>query len=114
MATHTATLSVTKIAEASKRPCKVVGMHFFKPAPAMRLVELVKGLETSEETLETARNLSHALGKEVVEVKDSPGFVSTRVLMPWINEAILCLGEGTGTASDIDQAMRLGCNSSAE
>ena len=110
LATNTSSQSVTEIAAATKRPDKVIGMHFFNPVPIMKLIEIVRGLATSDETFQTIRDLSKELGKEPVEVKDYPGFISNRVLMIMINEAVFSLYEGVATAQDIDTVMRLGMN----
>ena len=110
IATNTSSLSITEIAAATGRPDKVIGMHFFNPVPAMKLVEIIKGLNTSEETKTTILDLTKTLGKTPVEVAESPGFVVNRVLMPLINEGIAILADGVATAEDIDQAMMLGAN----
>jgi 3-hydroxybutyryl-CoA dehydrogenase len=110
IATNTSSLSITEIAAATGRPDKVIGMHFFNPVPAMKLVEIIKGLTTSEETKNTILELTAALGKTPVEVAEAPGFVVNRILIPEINEAIEILNEGIATAEDIDTAMKLGCN----
>ena len=108
LASNTSSISITAIAAATKRPEKVVGMHFFNPVPLMSLVEVVRGLATSDETYEAVRALSEALGKVPVEVADSPGFVSNRVLMPMINEAIFCIHEGVATKEAVDEVMKRG------
>jgi 3-hydroxybutyryl-CoA dehydrogenase len=110
MASNTSSISITRLAAATTHPDHVVGMHFFNPVPLMRLVEVVSGVHTSEETLERARALAVQLGKTPVEVRDYPGFVSNRLLMPMINEAAFALMEGVGTAEAIDQVMVLGMN----
>jgi len=110
LATNTSSLSVTAMAAATKRPSRVVGMHFMNPVPVMKLVEIVPGLETSEETLQAAKALAVKLGKEPVVSKDFPGFISNRVLMPMINEACYALMEGVAAKEDIDKVMRLGMN----
>jgi 3-hydroxybutyryl-CoA dehydrogenase len=110
LASNTSSLSITEIAMATSRPDKVVGMHFFNPVPAMKLVEIINGLLTSEETNKAVTDLSTDLGKEPVQVKEAPGFVVNRILIPEINEAIEILNEGIATAEDIDTAMKLGCN----
>ncbi|NMG03380.1 3-hydroxybutyryl-CoA dehydrogenase [Azoarcus taiwanensis] len=110
IATNTSSISVTKLAAATGRPDKVVGMHFFNPVPMMALVELIRGLQTSEETYQAVENVSHAVGKTPVQVRNSPGFVVNRMLCPMINEAVFALGEGLATAAEIDEAMKLGCN----
>jgi 3-hydroxybutyryl-CoA dehydrogenase len=110
IATNTSSISITQLAAATKRADRFVGMHFFNPVPMMALVELIRGLATSEATLETAKSLSVALGKTPIVVKNSPGFVVNRILCPMINEAIFCLQEGLATAEDIDAGMKLGTN----
>ena len=110
LASNTSSISITKIASRTKRPDRVIGMHFMNPVPVMMLVEVVRGLATSDETYETTRQLSASLGKTPVAVNDYPGFVSNRELMPMINEAILCVMEGVGTAEAIDSVMKLGMN----
>jgi 3-hydroxybutyryl-CoA dehydrogenase len=110
LATNTSSISVTEIARRTSRPDKVVGMHFMNPVPVMKLVEIIRGLATSDETTEYVTDLSKQLGKTPVEVNDFPGFVSNRVLMPMINEAVYCLMEGVGEAEAIDQVMTLGMN----
>ncbi len=108
LASNTSSISLTKIGAASRRPDKVIGMHFFNPVPLMRLVEVIRGLSTSDETAETVIDLARKLGKEPVEAKDSPGFISNRILCPMINEAIFALQEGIGSPEDIDTVMKLG------
>ena len=110
IATNTSSLSITEIATATNRPDKIIGMHFFNPVPMMKLVEIIKGLTTSEETKETILELTRALGKTPVDVAEAPGFVVNRILIPMINEAIGILADGVATAEDIDQAMMLGAN----
>ncbi|OLR56268.1 3-hydroxybutyryl-CoA dehydrogenase [Hornefia porci] len=110
IASNTSSLSITDIAMSTSKPDKVVGMHFFNPVPAMKLVEIINGLLTSEETNKTVTELSEALGKTPVQVKEAPGFVVNRILIPMINEAIGILNEGIASAEDIDTAMKLGCN----
>lgn len=110
LATNTSSISVTRIAAATKRPERVVGMHFMNPVPLMKLVEVVRGLRTSDETFETTADLARKLGKEPVPANDSPGFIVNRVLMPMINEAVFALSEGVGKAEDIDAAMKTGAN----
>ena len=110
LATNTSSISITEIARRTSRPDKVVGMHFMNPVPVMKLVEIIRGLATSDATTEYVTDLSRQLGKTPVEVNDFPGFVSNRVLMPMINEAIYCLMEGVGEAEAIDQVMTLGMN----
>ena len=110
LATNTSSISITEIARRTSRPDKVVGMHFMNPVPVMKLVEIIRGLATSDETIEYVTDLSKQLGKTPVEVNDFPGFVSNRVLMPMINEAVYCLMEGVGKPEAIDQVMTLGMN----
>jgi 3-hydroxybutyryl-CoA dehydrogenase len=110
LATNTSSISITEIARRTNRPEQVVGMHFMNPVPVMKLVEIIRGLATSDETTRRVIELSKALGKTPVEVNDYPGFVSNRVLMPMINEAVYCLMEGVGTPEAIDQVMTLGMN----
>ncbi len=110
LATNTSSISITKIAATTSRPDKVVGMHFFNPVPLMKLVEIIRGIATSDETYAKVKNLSEKLGKVPVECNDYPGFVSNRVLMPMINEAIFCLYEGVATPEAIDEIMKLGMN----
>ena len=108
LATNTSSISITRLAGVTERPDKVTGMHFFNPVPVMKLVEIVRGIDTSNKTYKTIKELSEALGKTPVEVNDSAGFVSNRVLMPMINEAIFCLHEGVATPENIDSVMKLG------
>lgn len=110
LASNTSSISITEIARHTKRPEKIVGMHFMNPVPVMKLVEIIRGLATSDETTSAVVELSRKLGKTPVEVNDYPGFVSNRVLMPMINEAVYCLMEGVGEAEAIDQVMTLGMN----
>ena len=110
IATNTSSLSITEIGAATGRPDKVIGMHFFNPVPAMKLVEIIKGLATSEETKNTILELSTALGKTPVEVEEAPGFVVNRILIPMINEGIGILADGVADAEGIDNAMKLGAN----
>ena len=110
LASNTSSISITEIARRTSRPEKVVGMHFMNPVPVMKLVEIIRGLATSDETTEYVTALSLRLGKTPVEVNDFPGFVSNRVLMPMINEAVYCLMEGVGEPEAIDQVMTLGMN----
>lgn len=110
LASNTSSISITEIAARTKRPDKVVGMHFMNPVPVMKLVEIIRGLATSDETTRKVVELSTQLGKTPVEVNDYPGFVSNRVLMPMINEAVYCLMEGVGKPEAIDQVMQLGMN----
>ncbi|EDT85347.1 3-hydroxybutyryl-CoA dehydrogenase [Clostridium botulinum] len=109
-ATNTSSLSITTIASSTNRPDKVIGMHFFNPAPVMKLIEVIKGIATSEETKNTVIKISKELGKEPVEVEEAPGFVVNRMLIPMINEAIGIYAEGIATVEDIDLAMKLGAN----
>ena len=108
LASNTSSISITEIAARTERPEKVIGMHFMNPVPVMKLVEVVRGLATDDATAQATHELSGRLGKTPVEVNDFPGFVSNRVLMPMINEAVFCLMEGVGTADAIDQVMKLG------
>jgi len=110
LASNTSSLSITEIANATSRADRVVGMHFFNPAPVMKLVEVIRGSETSDATVSLIKDLCVKLGKEPVEVKESPGFVVNRLLMPMINEAFNLLMEGAASAQDIDKAMKLGTN----
>lgn len=110
LATNTSSLPIVEIAISTKRPDKVVGMHFFNPAPIMKLVEVVKSLTTSDETVQIAYDFSKVLGKEPVKAKDIPGFIVNRILIPMLNEAVFTLQDGVGTAEDIDKAMKLGTN----
>ena len=110
LATNTSSIPITAIAAATKRPEKVIGMHFMNPVPVMQLVEIIKGLATSDETFSTVEGLAKRLGKTPVLVNDSPGFVSNRVLMPMINEAVYCLMEGVADREAIDTVMKLGMN----
>ncbi|MCK4377565.1 MAG: 3-hydroxybutyryl-CoA dehydrogenase [Actinomycetia bacterium] len=110
LSTNTSSLSITEIASATKRPEKFTGMHFFNPAPIMKLVEIICGLETSDETFNITNELAVKLGKTPVRVQDYPGFVSNRLLMPMINEAVYVLMEGIASAKDIDTVMKLGMN----
>jgi 3-hydroxybutyryl-CoA dehydrogenase len=110
LATNTSSISITEIARQTKRPELVVGMHFMNPVPVMKLVEIIRGLATSDETTKKVVALSSALGKTPVEVNDYPGFVANRILMPMINEAVYCVMEGVGTPEAVDQVMQLGMN----
>jgi 3-hydroxybutyryl-CoA dehydrogenase len=110
LASNTSSISITELGARTKRPAQVIGMHFMNPVPVMQLVEVIRGLATSNETTARVLELSRALGKTPVEVNDYPGFVSNRVLMPMINEAIYCLMEGVGSAESIDTVMKLGMN----
>ena len=110
LATNTSSISITRLAAATARADLVIGMHFMNPVPVMKLVEVIRGLATSQETFDRVEAAARALGKTPVEVHDSPGFVSNRVLLPMINEAVFCLHEGVGTAAAIDEVMKLGMN----
>ena len=110
LSTNTSSIPISKIASATKRQDKVIGMHFMNPAPLMKLVEIIRGKNTSDETFVVVKNLAEKIGKVPVESKDSPGFIVNRVLMPMINEAIFALMEGVASAEDIDKAMILGTN----
>ncbi|HET7564429.1 MAG TPA: 3-hydroxybutyryl-CoA dehydrogenase [Gemmatimonadaceae bacterium] len=110
LASNTSSISITEIAAQTSRPAQVIGMHFMNPVPVMQLVEIIRGLATSDQTTNTVVALAKRLGKTPVEVNDFPGFVSNRVLMPMINEAVYCLMEGVGTAEAIDTVMKLGMN----
>ena len=109
-ASNTSSISITEIASATKRTDKFIGMHFFNPATVMKLVEVIRGFGTSDETYNTIKDLSVAIGKTPVEVQEGPGFVVNRVLIPMINEAITILEDGIASAADIDTAMKLGAN----
>ncbi len=106
LASNTSSISITRLAAATKRADQVVGMHFMNPVPVMGYIELIRGLQTSEATLERARELAKTLGKTAVESSDTPGFIANRVLMPMINEAVFALSEGVGTADAIDTMMK--------
>jgi len=108
LATNTSSISITRLAGSTKRPDRVIGMHFFNPVPVMTLVEVIRGLATSDETYRTVKELSVRLGKTPVEVNDAPGFVSNRVLMPLINEAAYAVMEGVASAEAVDQVFKLG------
>ena len=110
LATNTSSISITEIAAKTKRPEHVIGMHFMNPVPVMQLVEVIRGLATSDETTQRVFELSKAVGKTPVEVRDYPGFVANRILMPMINEAVYCLMEGVGDPESIDTVMKLGMN----
>ena len=110
IATNTSSLSVTKLASYVKRPAHFVGMHFFNPVPLMKLVEVVRGMRTSDSTVAAVRGLAESLGKVPIDVNDSPGFVVNRVLFPMINEAAYALQQGVAKAEAIDECMKLGCN----
>jgi 3-hydroxybutyryl-CoA dehydrogenase len=110
LASNTSSISITKIAAATKRPDKVIGMHFMNPVPVMQLVEVIRGLATSDETFQEIASLVENLGKVMAVSQDYPGFIVNRILMPMINEAIFVLNEGIATAEDIDKGMKLGTN----
>jgi 3-hydroxybutyryl-CoA dehydrogenase len=110
LSSNTSSLSITKIASATQRPSQVIGMHFMNPVPVMQLVEIIRGLRTSQETYDTVKSLTEKMGKTPVEANDFPGFISNRILMPMINEAIYTLFEGVGTPEAIDTVMKLGMN----
>ena len=110
LASNTSSISITAIAAATKRPEKVLGMHFFNPAPAMKLVEVIRGARTNDETFQAVYGCAKEIGKNPVEVGEAPGFVVNRILIPMINEAVFMLQEGVASAEDIDTAMKLGAN----
>jgi 3-hydroxybutyryl-CoA dehydrogenase len=110
LSSNTSSISITKLAAVTKRPQKIIGMHFFNPVPLMKLVEIVRGLATSDETFETVRELAVKLEKTPVEVNDAPGFVSNRVLMPLLNEAMYTVMEGVATPEAVDEVFKLGMN----
>ncbi|HEV8400932.1 MAG TPA: 3-hydroxybutyryl-CoA dehydrogenase [Gemmatimonadales bacterium] len=110
LASNTSSISITEIAAHTDRPQQVIGMHFMNPVPVMKLVEVIRGKETSSDTVKKTVELAKALGKIPVEVNDAPGFVSNRVLMPMINEAIFCVQDGIATAAGVDEVMKLGMN----
>lgn len=110
LASNTSSISITRMASKTHRPDRVIGMHFMNPVPMMNLVEIVRGLSTSDETVQATSQFAQSLGKTPVEVNDFPGFVSNRVLMPMINEAIFCVMEGVGTPEAVDSIMKLGMN----
>lgn len=110
LASNTSSLSITEVATATTRPDKVIGMHFFNPAPVMKLVEIIRGMATSQETFDAVKEVSVAIGKDPVEVAEAPGFVVNRILIPMINEAVGIYAEGIASAEDIDKAMMLGAN----
>jgi 3-hydroxybutyryl-CoA dehydrogenase len=109
-ATNTSSLSITEVAAATNRPDKVIGMHFFNPAPIMKLVEIIRGITTSDETFNQVKAITENIGKTPVEVAEAPGFVVNRILIPMINEGIAIFAEGVASAEDIDAAMKLGAN----
>ena len=110
VATNTSSISITKLAAATQRPDRFIGMHFFNPVPMMALVEVIRGLQTSDATHDAVRAMALRLGKTPVSVKNAPGFVVNRILIPMVNEAFFVLAEGLATAEDIDAGMKLGCN----
>jgi 3-hydroxybutyryl-CoA dehydrogenase len=110
LASNTSSLPITEIAAVTKRPEKVIGMHFMNPVPVMKLIEVIRGLTTSDETYHMVEDLSKKMGKVPVEVNDFPGFVSNRILLPMINEAIYCIYEGVATPQSVDEVMKLGMN----
>ncbi|RXT08710.1 3-hydroxybutyryl-CoA dehydrogenase [Ammoniphilus sp. CFH 90114] len=110
LASNTSSLPITEIAAVTRRPEKVIGMHFMNPVPVMKLIEVIRGLATSDETYATVEDLSKKMGKVPVEVNDFPGFVSNRILLPMINEAIYCVHEGVATPEAVDEVMKLGMN----
>jgi len=110
LATNTSSLSITDVASVTGRPANIIGMHFFNPVPVMKLVEVIRGMLTSDETCNTVLELARELGKTPVEVEEAPGFVVNRILVPMINEAVGILADGVATAEDIDAAMKLGAN----
>ena len=110
LASNTSSISITRIASATQRPDRVVGMHFFNPAPVMKLIEIIRGLVTSDETFRITRELSLKLGKTPLEANDFPGFVSSRLIFSFMNEAVFTLYEGLGKAEDIDAIMKMGAN----
>ncbi|WOI45646.1 3-hydroxybutyryl-CoA dehydrogenase [Acidovorax sp. BLS4] len=110
IASNTSSISITQLAAATSRPDRFIGMHFFNPVPMMALVEIIRGLQTSDATHDTVKALSESLGKSPITVKNAPGFVVNRILVPMINEAFFVLAEGLATPEDIDAGMKLGCN----
>jgi len=110
LSSNTSSISITKIASVTQRPSQVIGMHFMNPVPVMQLVEIIRGLQTSQETFNTVKSLTEKMGKTPVEANDFPGFISNRILMPMINEAVYTLFEGVGTPEAIDSVMKLGMN----
>jgi len=110
LATNTSSIPIGRIAACTKRPEKIIGMHFMNPVPVMKLVEVIRGLATSDDTFKTTRDLAVKFGKTPAEASDYPGFIANRILMPMINEAIYCLYHGVGTLEDIDTVMKLGAN----
>jgi 3-hydroxybutyryl-CoA dehydrogenase len=110
LSSNTSSISITKIASATQRPLQVIGMHFMNPVPVMQLVEVIRGLQTSQETFNTVKSLAEKMGKTPIEANDFPGFIANRILIPMINEAIYALYEGVGTPEAIDTVMKLGMN----
>jgi 3-hydroxybutyryl-CoA dehydrogenase len=110
LSSNTSSISITKIASATQRPSQVIGMHFMNPVPVMQLVEVIRGLQTSQETFQTVKSLAEKMGKTPMEANDFPGFIANRILIPMINEAIYTLYEGVGTPEAIDTVMKLGMN----
>ncbi len=110
LASNSSSISITEIAAATNRPDRVIGMHFMNPVPVMKLVEIIRGLSTSDETFQTVKNVAESLEKTPVEVNDFPGFVSNRILLPMLNEAMYCVMEGVATPESIDTVMKLGMN----
>ncbi len=110
IATNTSSISITKLAAATQRPDRFIGMHFFNPVPMMALVEIIRGLQTSDATHDAVKALAQTLGKTPISVRNAPGFVVNRILVPMINEAFFVLAEGLASAEDIDAGMKLGCN----
>ena len=110
LASNTSSISLTKIAGCLQNPNRFIGMHFFNPVPVMKVVEIIKAIQTDEETVKNTENLARQMNKETVLAEDVPGFVTNRVLMPWINEAIFALQEKIATKEDIDKVMKLGTN----
>src|SRR3546814_7887370 len=108
LATNTSSIPITRLAQASPDPARFIGVHFFNPVPVMGLIELIRGLATSDATLAAVEAFGRGLGKEIVHANDAPGFIVNRVLMPLINEAVFALGEGVATMQDIDTGCRLG------
>ena len=110
LASNTSSISITQLAQVTQNPAQFIGMHFFNPVPMMALVEVIRGLQTSDATHEAVIDLANTLGKSPITVKNAPGFVVNRILVPMINEALFVLGEGIASAQDIDTGMKLGCN----
>jgi 3-hydroxybutyryl-CoA dehydrogenase len=110
LATNTSSISITELGSQTSRPEKFIGMHFFNPVPVLRLVEVIRGLETSDETYQTISKLAERLGKTPVEVQDFPGFAANRILLPMVNEAVYCVMEGVAEPEDVDTVMKLGMN----